>query len=233
MSAAGTPQDDDEQQPLFGQPVVDPQLLALRQALAQHAITSPTGGVPVASTIGGISSVVSPLLGMLAQRRIAEQQAQLQNSAVPELANIMHSQDPISAMAASHNPLVRQMVGQMMPGWMKNYQDTQGAVSKATQLGPIDAKNAGLKADATEPSEVKKAVDIATQTLPIEVKKQTALDAAGAPLKILLAKLGQAGSFAGTAEKAHEFNVTQGGAGGTTPGPLGQNPASLYGGAPQ
>lgn len=233
MSAAGTPQDDDAQQPLFGQPVVDPQLLALRQALAQHAITSPTGGVPVASTIGGISSVVSPLLGMLAQKRIAEQQAQLQNSAVPELANIMHSQDPVSAMAASHNPLVRQMVGQMMPGWMKNYQDTQGAVSKATQLGPIDAKNKGLEAAATEPYEAQKAVDIAKGTEPIEVKKATDIDAATAPLKILLAKLGQASGFAGTAEKKREFDTTQGGSSGTTPGPMGQNPASLYGGAPQ
>lgn len=219
MSAAGTPQDDDAQQPLFGQPVVDPQLLALRQALAQHAITSPTGGVPVASTIGGISSVVSPLLGMLAQKRIAEQQAQLQNSAVPELANIMHSQDPISAMAASHNPLVRQMVGQMMPGWMKNYQDTQGAVSKATQLGPIDARNKGLESAATEPYEAQRAVDIAKGTLPIDVQKATDIEKATLPMKILLQKLGQAPTYAGQAETArHNLateNIQSGGSSGT------------------
>lgn len=223
MSSPGMPQDDPQQQPLFGQPVVDPQMMALQQMLAQHAMAAPAQSPPVASRLGAIGNIVGPLAGAIVQHRLAQQQGAMQSAAVPELANIMHSADPISGIAASKNPLVRQMLEQMMPGFLKNYQDTQGAVSKATHLGPIDAKNKGLEAAATEPYDAQKAVDIAKGTLPIDVQKAADIEKATLPMKILLQKLGQAPTYAGQAETARHNKVTEGQQGGANMG-IGPNP---------
>lgn len=201
-------QADPQQQPLFGQPVVDPQMLAMRRLMAQQ-MQSPDKD-PIYNPYQAIHHMISPVVGQLIDQRTQKQQADMQNGAAGEFANIMHSQDPVSAMAGSKNPLVRQMIEQMMPGFIKNYQDTQGAVSKATALGPIDAKNKGLEAAATEPYEAKKAVDIATGTAPIEVKKAADIEAATFPLKALLQKLGQAPTYAGQAETARHNRVTEG-----------------------
>lgn len=239
MSGVGLPmpmpgaQDPQQQQsPLFGQPVVDPNILKLREALAQQMMMQGQQTQPIQSWTQVADRALSPLAGALMQKHIAQQQAQLQAAASAELPGILSSDDPLKAMAASHNPLVQQMLAGALPDYLKGSFETRNAITKATALGPINTKNAVDLATQTEPIEAKKAVDIAKGTSAVDVAKAIAVAKGTLPFDLEKARAGQAVGFADLAEKKREFEKTQGGSGGAIPGAFGENPASLYGKQP-
>lgn len=91
----------------------DPSLraLQLKQALAQGMLQNVGDTTPVASPWAALSHVISPLLGALTMRDVNKQYGTLENGQNTELGALANGTgDPIAAIAASHNPLIRAML---------------------------------------------------------------------------------------------------------------------------
>jgi len=199
----------EQQSPLFGQPVVDPAILKLHELLAQQLMQQGQQEQPISSWTQVANRAISPLFGALMQKRIAQQQAELQSQAADELPGILSSSDPLKAMAASKNPLVRQMMMSAMPEYLKGSFDTQNDITKETRLGPIRTQNAIDLAKGTEPIEAQKAVDIAKGTSAIELQKAVEQAKQLLPLEMAKIKAGQAATYAGQAETARHNKVME------------------------
>lgn len=231
MSSPGMSQDD-EQQPLFGQPTVNPLILALQQAQAQRMGQGGPDSGPIVSPWQAADRVVSPLISALMQKHLANKQMQMQQAAMPEIQAALKSNDPLGALMNSKSPLVQQMAMQYMPDFMKGQMGLHNKIAERTAIDPLDVKKAIDTASGTEPIEVKKATDIAAATIPLEIQKAVGIAKGTLPIDLAKARAGQAVGFADLAEKKREYDLTQGGSAGGTPGPLGQNPAALYGAHP-
>lgn len=210
-----------QQDPLFGQPVVDPNVLKMREMLAQQMMQQGQGGPPISSWTQVADKALSPLMGIMMQKRVAEQQAQLQKAAMPEFAAALKSGDPMGAFAKSQNPLVQQMLLQAMPDWMKQQALIQAHVSEASQMiGPHVAEaNAMIapkvaEANALIAPKVAETNALAGPQAAASAQKTKADAEAGLATKLKELAAGQAATYAGQAETARHNKAMEGGGGG-------------------
>jgi hypothetical protein len=201
---AGDPQ---QQQPLFGPQIGNPELMKLQEAIAQQLQQAGQGnGGPVSSPYEALHRAVSPLIGVLMQKHVANKQFEAQQAAMPEIAAALQSDDPLRAMMSSKSPLVQQMALQYMPEWMKSSIGLQSKIHERQAIDPMDnAKDAAQYG-------AHKAADLQfnQQNIPNVAGEAKAKAEATLPIDLRKIAAGQAATFAGQAETRRHNMATEG-----------------------